>query len=121
MLSQLREKLSTPATTFETFLLCALLIFIAMTSMVATDMYVPSLPYITQYFSASTTAVKLTISAYFLTFSVSQLIYGPLSDGFGRRIILIIGLVIFLIGSALCVFAWSINALLVGRLLQGIG
>jgi len=87
----------------------------------AADVYVPSLPHITEYFGTTETMVKLTITFYFLGFAGAQLIYGPLSDIYGRRIILLTGLVIGLIGSVLCFSADSIIMLCVARLIQGIG
>ncbi|OGO94494.1 MAG: hypothetical protein A3F41_05905 [Coxiella sp. RIFCSPHIGHO2_12_FULL_44_14] len=121
MLSRVLEKLMRQDHRGATVLLGALLIFSASASMLSSDMYVPSLPYIAKYFSVSATQVKLTISVYFLTFSLSQLAYGPLSDAFGRRIVILSGLAFFLIGSLICAYADSIDMLIVGRLVQGIG
>lgn len=97
------------------------LVFLLVIGPIAMDMYVPSLPFITNYFQVSTTAVKLTITFYLFGFSFAQLIYGPLSDRFGRRIIMLIGLVIALAGSLLCILAPNIYLLMAGRFIQGVG
>lgn len=60
-------------------------------------------------------------SAFLLAQSTTTMIYGKLSDIFGRKPILIVGILIFLLGSALAGFAWSMTSLIVFRLVQGIG
>lgn len=85
------------------------------------DSYLPSLPAISQYFNISDTAVQTTLTIYLAGFGISQLIYGPLSDRYGRKVVLIFGLSIFLLGNLLCVFANTLEFLLLGRLLGGIG
>src|SRR6478609_9245666 len=60
-------------------------------------------------------------SAFLLAQSTTTVIYGKLSDIFGRKPVLIGGIVVFLIGSLLCGFAWSMTSLIVFRLLQGLG
>ncbi len=85
------------------------------------DSYLPSLPAISDYFSISDASTQLTLTVYLLGFSISQLIYGPLSDRYGRRLIILSGLVIFLIGSFVCSIASSSSILLCSRLLAGVG
>ena len=65
----------------------------------AADMYVPSLPSIVHNLHTSTAAVKWTLSIYLLGFASLQVVYGPLSDRFGRRPILLIGFAIGIVGS----------------------
>lgn len=65
----------------------------------AIDMYLPALPVVAANLGASTQAVQLTLTAYFIAFGVSQLVYGPLSDQMGRRLPLLIGLGVFLAGT----------------------
>lgn len=82
----------------------------------------PSLPWIAQDLGLSTEQVQLLVSGYLLGFGPSQLIYGPLSDVFGRRPVLLVGLLVALLGLVLAVthadsFAW----LLAGRFVQGLG
>lgn len=87
----------------------------------AADMYVPSLPSIVQSLHTSTQAVKWTITIYLLGFASLQLVYGPLSDRFGRKPVLLLGFVIGISGSFLCSIAGNITLLLLGRLIQGMG
>jgi DHA1 family bicyclomycin/chloramphenicol resistance-like MFS transporter len=87
----------------------------------AIDMYLPALPTVAADLGASTQAVQLTLSAFFLAFGASQLVYGPLSDLMGRRPPLLIGLGVFLAGTLGCAFAPTIEALVAARVLQGLG
>lgn len=88
---------------------------------IATDIYVPTMPGLTHYFTTSEETVALTISAYLFAFCLSGPIYGPLSDAIGRRIVLLVGLFIFTIFSFLCAWSWDIGTLILFRFLQGLG
>lgn len=85
------------------------------------DSYLPSLPAIGQAFAVSEQQAQWTLTSYLIGFGCSQLIYGPISDRFGRRIILLLSFIIFICGSLLCVFSHSINMLLWSRLIAGLG
>jgi Bcr/CflA subfamily drug resistance transporter len=87
----------------------------------ASDMYVPSLPSIADKLHVSAIAVKWTLSIYLLGFASLQLLYGPLSDRFGRKPVFLLGFAIGILGSFLCAIATNITLLLVGRLIQGMG
>jgi Bcr/CflA subfamily drug resistance transporter len=87
----------------------------------AIDSYLPSIPAIREYFGTSHAASQYTLTLYLFGFGISQLIYGPLSDHYGRRAIMITGLVIFILGCLACVVAASHGMLLVARLVAGIG
>ena len=121
MFSHIRAKLANPIKPSVAVIFYILLIFMSATSMMASDMYVPSLPAIMKYFGSTATYVKLTIPVYLVTFALSQLIYGPLSDRRGRRPIVLLGMSIFFVGSLVCAAAPSIVFLLLGRFIQGIG
>ena len=71
-------------------------------SIMSTDMYAPSLPHLPELLETTPSAVQLTMSLNLLAFAGAQLLYGPLSDGFGRRPTLIAGLVGFVVSSAAC-------------------
>jgi len=86
---------------------------------VATDLYLPALPAIKAEFGAELSQVQLTLSALLLAFGTSQLVWGPLSDRFGRRPILMCGLATFTLAGLGCVMASSMQALIVWRALQG--
>lgn len=81
----------------------------------------PSMPYWIEHFGESQARVQLTFAAYALAFALGQLVYGPLSDRFGRRRLLIIGLFVGLAGSVSAVFAQSLDAIIAARALQGAG
>lgn len=98
-----------------------LLVLVAITGSAASDMYVPSLPHIAKYFGVDSDLVKLTLTFYMFGFAVAQLIWGALADTFGRRKILITGISVGVLGSLICMFAFNIDLLLLGRLIQGIG
>ena len=83
---------------------------------ISTDLYLPSLPSLMSYFSASEADVQLTLSIFLVGLAASQLIYGPLSDRFGRRPVLLAGLVIYLAASIACMLAPSIGFLIAGPL-----
>ena len=86
---------------------------------VATDLYLPALPAIKAEFEAELSQVQLTLSALLLAFGTSQLVWGPLSDRFGRRPILLWGLATFTLAGLGCVMASSMHELIVWRALQG--
>lgn len=106
----------------ENFLLIAiLLIFVVSLGVLASDMYLPSLPAIAVALHISKSTVQLTITYYLLALALSQLFYGPLSDRFGRRNTLLLGISICLVGSVICVFARTGEELILGRIIQGAG
>ena len=81
----------------------------------------PALGAITVYFKASEAEAQLLLSGFFLSMAISQLIYGPLSDIFGRRPFLLIGLLLYSIGGLLAGFAQSMEILISARIIQGLG
>jgi len=87
----------------------------------ALHMVVPALPLLATAFDESPAQVQLVLTLYLAGIAGGQLVYGPLSDRFGRRPVLIAGLVLFLAGTLLCGLAWSFAALIFGRVLQACG
>ncbi len=85
------------------------------------DMYLPSLPSIAQDLATSHGEIKLTITVFLIGFSVGMLIYGPLSDHYGRRKLLLVGMVLYLVATVACIVAKSSAFLLIARLLQALG
>ncbi|WHN65654.1 MFS transporter [Cysteiniphilum sp. QT6929] len=85
------------------------------------DIYLPVLPYLDKALNTSKEMVQYTVAFFLLGSAISQLISGVLSDRFGRVRILILGLLITMLGSALCHVEHTIEWMLVGRILQGIG
>lgn len=105
----------------ESLAVAALLTLAVGLGPLATDLYLPSLPAIGGYFGRSVADVQLTLSIFLVGFAFSQLVYGPLSDRFGRRPVMLAGLGIFLAASVLSAFAWSLEVLVVARFLQSLG
>lgn len=95
--------------------------FISSVARFVLDSYLPSLPAIGQYFDISDTYTQLTLTLYLLGFGLAQLIYGPLSDSFGRKRIILLGLAILITGSVVCALASSPSILCLGRLIAGVG
>lgn len=87
----------------------------------ASSIYVPSFPAVAQELSVSMAAVQITLVAFLGVFAVGQLIYGAISDRFGRKPVLLIGIAIYIGGSLICGFATTIEALLSGRVIQAMG
>ncbi|TVO71197.1 Bcr/CflA family multidrug efflux MFS transporter [Sedimenticola selenatireducens] len=87
----------------------------------STDMYLPAFPVLMQSFNADINQVQHTLSIFLIGFALAQLIYGPLSDRFGRKPVLMGGLLLFLLSSVAIVFAESIATLSTLRLFQAIG
>jgi MFS transporter, DHA1 family, multidrug resistance protein len=88
---------------------------------VCTDLYLASLPDMARDLGTTTTMVQLTLSAFVGGFAVMQLVYGPLSDRFGRRPLILGGIAIYVAASVYCVFAPTIEALIAGRFFQAVG
>ena len=87
---------------------------------VTTDLYLPALPAITEGFGANMGQAQLTLTALLLAFGLSQLVWGPMSDRFGRRPILLWGMAAYVLASIACAFAPSMAWLIAGRALQGV-
>src|SRR5580704_15155502 len=87
----------------------------------AIDMYLPALPSIGGSLGATPAAVQMSLMVFFITLGVCQLVYGPLSDIFGRKLPIYAGLAIFTMGSVGCAFAPNINVLIGFRVLQSLG
>jgi MFS transporter, DHA1 family, multidrug resistance protein len=87
---------------------------------ITTDLYLPALPAIADGFGATMGQTQLTLTALLLAFGTSQLVWGPLSDRFGRKPILIAGMVAYATASMGSVFAASIDMLIAWRAVQGV-
>src|SRR5512140_323323 len=85
---------------------------------VTTDLYLPALPSLTEGFGAQASQAQLTLTVLLLAFGSSQLLWGPLSDRFGRRPVLLAGLAAYTVGSAGCALAGSMAQLIVWRMVQ---
>jgi len=101
--------------------LILLLALLASFPPLATDMYLPAIPYLTELWHLPLSVVNLTLVLFFVTYCVFLLIYGPLSDRFGRRPPLLAGIVIYIGASFLCAMANSVEMLIAARILQAAG
>jgi len=86
---------------------------------ITTDLYLPALPALTEGFGAPMAQAQLTLTALLLAFGLSQLVWGPLSDRFGRRPILLIGLTAYVLASVASTLSPSMGMLIVWRTVQG--
>lgn len=87
----------------------------------AIDMYLPAFPAIARELQVDVSAVQMSLMSFFLAVAICQLAYGPLSDRFGRKPPLYVGLGLFILGSVGCSFAPNVETLIVFRFLQGVG
>ncbi|WP_233188395.1 multidrug effflux MFS transporter [Actinomyces qiguomingii] len=87
----------------------------------ATDMYSPAFPRITVDLGTSSTAVGLTLTAFFIGMALGQVVGGTASDRYGRRRPMLLGGAVCTLGAVVCAFAPGIAVLLAGRFLQGLG
>jgi DHA1 family bicyclomycin/chloramphenicol resistance-like MFS transporter len=85
------------------------------------DIYLPSLPTLVRYFQTTDATVQLTLPVFFVGLALGQLFYGPLSDRFGRRPPLLVGIALYVLASAACALAPTIETLLVARFVQALG
>ncbi len=85
------------------------------------DMYLPGFPAIATDLNTSTARVSLSLSSFFIGISAGQLLYGPLLDRFGRKKPLFMGLLVYILASAGCAFATSIDILIGLRFIQAMG
>ena len=88
---------------------------------ISTDLYLPAMPEMSRSLHANEGLVELTISGYLVGFSFGQLFWGPISDRYGRRSSVAIGLVLFVIGSAGCALSGSAFAMIGWRVVQALG
>ncbi len=86
-----------------------------------TDLYLPALPQMVEVFNTNQTMVNLTLSVYFIVYAIGLLFWGPLSDKFGRKPIMLIGIAVYVLASLLCAMSGSIEFLIFSRLVQAFG
>ncbi len=94
---------------------------LSMLGFLATDMYLPAFEAMQIDFATSSANIGLTLSIFLLGMACGQLVYGPLSDRIGRKPALLIGLSLYIVATAVCLFASNIYLLLGARLVQALG
>ncbi len=101
--------------------LLAFLGFLSSFVALSTDLYLPALPGMAEAFQAPISQINLTLTLFFVFFGIGTLFWGPLSDKYGRRPILLAGLVIYTLSSMLCAITRHIEVLIACRSLQAFG
>jgi MFS transporter, DHA1 family, multidrug resistance protein len=89
-------------------------------SAVSTDLYLSGIPGMVADLGVGHAQGQLTLSLFMIGFAAGQLLFGPMSDHYGRKPVVAVGLWIYVVASLLCALAPSMDALLAGRLLQGL-
>jgi DHA1 family bicyclomycin/chloramphenicol resistance-like MFS transporter len=105
----------------DTFALTLLLSLLTALGPLSMDMYLPSLPDIAHALNASTAQAQLTISSYLVGSAAGQIIYGPVSDRFGRKPVILAALALFVAASVVCASTQSIETLMAVRFVQALG
>lgn len=99
----------------------AVLTLLAALGPLSTDMYLPSLPELRRLFAADVATTQLTLSVFLYAFAASQLVYGPVSDRFGRRPVLLGALGVYIAATILCAYASNMGMLTLARAFQAVG
>lgn len=87
----------------------------------AIDLYLPALPAIAAGLAASAEAVQASITVFLAGFAVGMLFYGPISDRYGRRVVMLTGIALFALASLACLLASAVEQLIVARFVQALG
>ncbi|MFL5289556.1 MAG: MFS transporter [Rhodopila sp.] len=98
-----------------------LLALITFSGTMAMHIFVPALPFAAADLGATPAAVQLTLSFYVAGLALGQLVYGPVSDHFGRRPVLIVGMAVYALAGLAAMLAPTIHTLIAARLFQALG
>ena len=85
-----------------------------------TDLYLPTLPYMSEFFSASTSTIQLTLTGSMVGLALGQLLIGPISDKYGRKTPLIISLIVYLLSTVAIIIFPNVYTMIVLRFIQGV-
>lgn len=105
----------------DRFALTILLGFLTALGPLSTDLYLPSLPAIARHFGVASGQAQLTLSAYLIGFAAGLPIYGPVSDRFGRKRVVLFGLLLYGLANVISALSPSLDVLIASRALQGFG
>lgn len=106
---------------FAKFKLIIILALMSSIAPLSTDMYLPALSHVEQSFQTNSFLTQLSIASFFIAFALGQLIYGPLSDIFGRKIPALVGIFFFIVSSLFCVIIDDIYAFIALRFFEALG
>ncbi len=98
-----------------------MLVAAAATGPLALNIFMPSMPGLQREFATDYATVQLALTLYLVGVAVAQLFYGPLSDRYGRRPLMLAGLVLYIAGSGVSLVAPTIEVLIAGRVIQAVG
>lgn len=115
------RQLPPPALQPDTFALTALLAFLTSFGPISVDLYLPSMPDVGRAFGESEARVQLTISLYLIGYAIGQVMYGPISDRFGRKPVILAVLLLYCAGGVICLTASTLEMLIAGRVAQAFG
>jgi DHA1 family bicyclomycin/chloramphenicol resistance-like MFS transporter len=101
--------------------LLLLLAGLAALGALATNIILPAFPDMARELGTSVKDLSATLGTFFVAFAIGQLFVGPLSDRFGRQWLVLSGLIVFVIGSAICILAANLTQLVIGRIVQALG
>jgi DHA1 family bicyclomycin/chloramphenicol resistance-like MFS transporter len=110
-----------PQEASSTALQIAVLAGLASMGTLATNILLPSLPQMAVSLKVTTPAVTASITVFLLVFALGQLLVGPISDRYGRRMPVLAGFAVFIIGSIWCGVSTDLPSLLIGRAIQAVG
>ncbi len=99
----------------------SVLMLVVVLGQFSTELYLPSMPSMATYMGVNINMIQLSIAVYVFGFAIGSMVYGTLSDKFGRRPIILICILVGSIGSLVCCFSFSLDSLLIGRIIQGFG
>ena len=111
-------------TTYQGFAKTKLIVILAFMSSLApltTDMYLPALGEVQKSFATTPFYTQLSLAVFFIAFAFGQLIYGPLSDVYGRKKPLYVGVTLFVVASIACISFDSVDSFIIFRFLQALG
>lgn len=106
---------------FNKIRLVFILAFLSSIAPLSTDMYLPALGNVKEYFNTSSFLVQLSLASFFIAFSFGQLVYGPISDVLGRKLPVIFGMSLFSLASFLCFMVDNVYIFIFLRFLQAFG
>jgi DHA1 family bicyclomycin/chloramphenicol resistance-like MFS transporter len=101
--------------------LLLLLAGLAALGALATNIILPAFPDMARELGTSVKDLSATLGTFFVAFAIGQLFVGPLSDRFGRQWLVLSGLIVFVIGSSICILAANLPQLVIGRIVQALG
>lgn len=101
--------------------LVALMVLATIFGSIASDMYTPAVPELPGYFGTTAGVISLTITVFWAAYAVGFLVFGPISDKYGRRPVLISGSALFMVGCFLCSVSPTVGTLVAARVVQALG